>query len=135
MMSHSLIVNLRAWTTNVLFRKFPPVLTSLSLFPTFCCFIFSVSVLCWGLWSVCVWVLCRVIIMDLFSILLHAYIQLDKYHLLKMLSFSHCMVLTTVQKIVHNFVCVYFCVVNFIPLINVSILYQFHIVFFTIAEE
>ena len=41
--------------------------------------------LCWGPWSIWSWVLCRVISMDLISILLHAYIRYDQHHLLKTL--------------------------------------------------
>ena len=54
-------------------------------------------VLCWGLWFIWTWVLGRVINMDH----LHFYtcsIQLNKHHLLKMLSLFQCKVLASLSK-------------------------------------
>ena len=65
-------------------------------------------------------------------ILLHADIQLDQHHLLKMLSFFHCMVLASLSKYrcpwVYGFVS--FWVFDTILLASWLFLYKFHAVFY-----
>ena len=88
---HLLILDLSAWAIGVLFRKLSPVPMSSRLLPTFCSIRFSVS----G------FTLRSLIHLDLnfvqgdrygsICILLHADIQLDQHHLLKMFSLFHCM--------------------------------------------
>jgi hypothetical protein len=77
------IVHLRAWALDVLFRNWSPVPMCSRLFPT--------------LWSnrFCVYgfMLRLLIHLDLSFIYIHADIQLGQHHLLKMLSFFHCLVL------------------------------------------
>jgi hypothetical protein len=99
MNSHLLILNLTAQAIAILFRNFPPVPISLRLFPTFSSISFSVSGFKWS----------SLIHLDLsflqgdkygsIRILLHNTYQLCQHHLLKMLSFSHWMVLAPLSKI------------------------------------
>jgi hypothetical protein len=70
MRSHLSIIDLRAWVIVVLFRKLSPVLMSSRLFatilPLYVLLDLMYLVLYWGLWSIWLWVLYRVIDMDLF---------------------------------------------------------------------
>ena len=99
MRSHLLIVDFSACTIHVLFKKLSSLPEYSRVFPTFSSIKFSVpdSML-------------RSLIHLDFSfvqgnkygsicILLHADIQVDQHHLLKMLSFFHCMVLASLSKI------------------------------------
>ena len=91
MWSHLLMIYLNAWDIGIKFRKLSPILMSLRLLSTFCSIRFSVS----G------FILRSLIQLDLsfvqgdkygpICILLHADIQLDQHHLLKMFSLFHCM--------------------------------------------
>lgn len=94
-----LIVNLSAWAIGVLFRKFflcqwGQNYSALSFLPD------SVYlVLCWGPWSICIWVLYRVIDKDFFPILVtFTYTSF----LLKMLSLLQCVFLSQTR---HLLVC------------------------------
>ena len=99
MRSHLLILKLIAQAFAVLFRNFSLVPISSRLFPTFSSISFSVS----G------FMLSSLIHLDLtlvqgdrngsIHILLHDHHQLCQYHLLKMLSFFHWMVLVPLPKI------------------------------------
>lgn len=81
------IVSLRACTIGVLFCLGSCLLhqciQGFFLFSLLSDLVYPI--LCWGLWSTWIWVLCRVINMDLF--VLHIDIQLDQHHLLEILSF------------------------------------------------
>jgi hypothetical protein len=96
---HLSIVDQRALASDVLFRKFSPVSVCSRLFPIFFFISFSVSSFMWR----------SLIYLDLsfvqgdkngsICILLHADLQLDQHHLLKMLSFFHYMFLASLSKI------------------------------------
>ena len=66
--SHLLIVGLSICATGVIFRTKALLSMHLRLLPTFSSVWLA---LCWGLWFIWTWVLCRVIDMDLFAILIH----------------------------------------------------------------
>ena len=97
--SHLSILDLTAHAIAVLFRNFSPVPISSRLFPTFYSISFTVSDFMWS----------SLIHLDLtlvqgdrngsIHILLHDNHQLCQHHLLKMLSFFHCMVLAPLSKI------------------------------------
>jgi hypothetical protein len=99
MRSNLLILDLTAQVITVLFRNFPPVPISLSLFPTFSSIRFSVS----G------YMRRSFICLDFrfvqgdnngsVHIFLHDNRQLCQHHLLKMLSFLHWMILAPLSKI------------------------------------
>lgn len=58
--------------------------------------------LCWGLWYICSWVLCRVKSMGLYSFFsfIHTTIQLDQDHSLKMLPiFFQCVLLASLSDV------------------------------------
>jgi hypothetical protein len=97
--SHLSILDLKAQAIAVLFRNFSPVTISLRLFPIFSSINFSVPGFMWSSLNH----------LDLgflqgdknlsIHILLHDNCQLCQHHLLKMLSFFHCMVLVLLSKI------------------------------------
>jgi hypothetical protein len=99
MRSYLSILELTAQAIGVLFRNLSPVPISLKLFPTFSSIRFSVSGFIWS----------SLIHMDLIfvqgeengsiRILLHENCQLSQPHLLKMLSYFHWMVFTTLSNI------------------------------------
>jgi hypothetical protein len=96
--SHLWSLNLTAQANDILFRNFSPVPTSSRFFPSFSSVSFSVSGFMWS----------SLIHLDLtlvqgdrngsIHILLHDNLQLCQHHLLKMLSFSHWMVLAPLSK-------------------------------------
>ena len=88
---------------DVLFRKLSPVSIGSRLFLTFSSLRFSVS----GFMSRSLIYLSFVQGDKYGSIcmLLHSVIQLDQQHLLKMLSFSHCMLLTSLSKTKYSLMC------------------------------
>ena len=96
--SHLLIVSLSVCATGVIFRKWSPVSAHSNVLPTF--FAMRLSVVGFMLRSL--------IHLDLsfvhgdrygfIFILLHVAIQLCQHHLLKMLSFFHCIILLLCQK-------------------------------------
>ena len=93
------ILDLRVWVMGVLFRKLSPVAMHSRISPTLSSMRLSVS----G------FKLRTLIYLDLSFLQgdkygsifthLHADIQLEQHHLLKMLSFFHCMVLASLSKI------------------------------------
>ena len=91
-----LVVNLSACVIGLLFRKLSPVAMHSGLFLIFPFLSFTVS----G------FTLRSLTHLDLsfmqgnrsIYILLHTYIQLDKHHLLKILSFFHCIILASLLK-------------------------------------
>jgi hypothetical protein len=103
--SHLSIVDLRVWAIGVLFRNLSSVPMRSRVCPTFSSMIFSVS----G------FILRSLIHLDLsfvqgdkcwsVFILLHVDIQLVYHHLLKILSFFHCMVLASFSKNKCSYVC------------------------------
>jgi hypothetical protein len=98
MRSHLLVLNLTAQAIAVRFRNFSPVPTSSRLFPSFFSTSFSVSGFMWS----------SLIHFDLsfvqgdknesIHVLLHDNSQLSQHHLLKMLYFSHWMLLAPCQR-------------------------------------
>ena len=116
------VLDLTAQAIAVLFRNFSPVPISLRLFPTFSSISFSVSGFTWS----------SLIHLDLTlvqgdrnrsnHILLHDNHQLCQNHLLKMLSFFHWMVFSSlVEDQVTIGVWVHFWVFNSIPLVYMSV--------------
>ena len=93
------MVYLSVHAIGVLFMKLSPVPMHLRLFATFSVISFTVSL----------FILISLIHLDLsvlhgnrcgsIYILLHADIQLDQHHLLKLLCFIHCITLTSLSKI------------------------------------
>ena len=65
--SHQSIFDLRAWAIGALSDKLYPVPMHSRLFTTFSSMRFSLSVLCWGPWSNRIWVLCRLMTMNVFA--------------------------------------------------------------------
>jgi len=122
---HLSIVDIIAWAIGLLYRKFVPVIMSLRFFPTLSSVRFSVS----GFMSR------SFIHLDLsfvqgdkygsIFIFLHTEYHLDQCHLLKMLSFFHCIFLGSLSAIkfidqVHRYVGL-LCAFNSIPLIDLSL--------------
>ena len=99
MRSHLSILDLTAQAVGILFKKFSPMPMCSRLFPTFSSVSFSVSGLMWR----------SLIHLDLsfvrgdknesICVLLHVDHQLNEHRWLKMLFFSHCMVLAPLSKI------------------------------------
>ena len=100
-----IIVALSVCATGVIFRKWFPLLIHSRLLPTFLSMRFSVT-----------GVMVRYLIhLDLsfthedkygsICILLHFDFQLFQHHLLKMLSFSHCIILASLSKLRCSYIC------------------------------
>ena len=89
---HLLIVDLCAWAFDIQFNKLSPEPIHWRLFPTFS-YITGFSISGFMLRSLIHLDLSSV--QDLFAFL---YIQVNQHHLLKMLSFFHCMVLASLSK-------------------------------------
>jgi hypothetical protein len=94
-----LVLDLTTQGIGVLFRHFPPVPIYSRLFPTFSSISFSVSDF---MWSSLIYFKLSFIQGDengSICILLHNNRQMSYHHLLKMLTFSHLMVLASLSKI------------------------------------
>ena len=119
---HLSTLDLTAQAIAVLFRNFPPVPISSRLFPTFSSISFSVSGF---MWSSLIHLLLTLVQGDKYGsipILLHDNNQLCQHQLLKMLSFFHWMVFSSlVEDQVTIGVWVHFWVFNSIPLIYLSV--------------
>jgi hypothetical protein len=84
-------------------------------------------VLCWGPWSTWTWALYKVTNKGLFFILLHTDSLLDQHHLLKMLSFFHCIFLASLSKIKWPTISVWFYFWVFNSILLMSFEADFHI--------
>ena len=135
MKSRLLIVDLSVWAVGVLLRKFSPVPMHSRLFSSFS----------YSRFGVYYFMLRSLIHLNLsfvqgdkygsICILLHADIQVDQHHLLKMFSLFHCMVLGSLSKIVCR--CYRFISGSYIPfhwLISLF-LYQYHEVLFLLISS
>jgi len=99
MRTHLSILDLRAYTIGVLFRKYSPVPMCSRLFPTYSSISFSVFRFMWRSLIYLDWSFIQRNRNGSVCILLHADLQLNQHHLLKMLSFFHWIVKSLLSKI------------------------------------